>query len=391
MQTNSRFVYENTTKIYFGEGQLGALGVELAQYGSRVLLVYGGGSIKKTGLYSRVVAQVQDAGLTLFELSGVQPNPRVDLANEGAQMCRDQKIDAVLAVGGGSVLDTAKFIGLGAFYDGDVWDILTQRATPVNSLPVVTVLTLAATGSEMNAAGVLSKPGTNEKIGFMHSLMQPKVSFLDPANTYSVSAHQTACGAADMISHIFEFYFNMTQDLHMLDTVMEGLLKTILHYAPIAQQKPQDYDARANLMWASSWAISKLIFGGKRQAWSCHPIEHQLSAYYDIAHGLGLAVLTPRWMEYALNEHTAPKFYQFGTNVFGIDPALPPMEVAKKSIGMLSDFLFNTLGLESTLAAIGIDDSHFPAMAQAVCGDGVLPGFVPLRRKDVENILTMCL
>lgn len=388
---NSRFVYENPTKIYFGENQLSALGDVLKQYGRRVLLVYGGGSIQKTGLYSRVVAEIGRAGLELFELSGVEPNPRALLANEGAQLCRNEKVDVILAVGGGSVLDTAKFIGLGAFYDGDVWDIVTQKAAPENSLPVVTILTLAATGSEMNAAAVLSRPESNEKIGFMHPLMQPKVSFLDPTNTYSVGPYQTACGTADMMSHVFEFYFNMTPDLYLLDTVMEGLLKTILKYAPIALREPDNYDARANLMWASSWAISRFIFGGKRQSWSCHPIEHQLSAYYDIAHGLGLAIVTPRWMKYTLNEKTASRFYQFGVNVFDIDKTLAPMEVAEKSIEMLSAFWFDALGLESTLSAIGIDDSQFPVMAKNACGGGVLQGFVPLESTDVEKILTMCL
>lgn len=385
------FIYNVPVKVYFGKNQLGHLGEELKKYGKRVLLTYGGGSIKKTGLYDKVVAEVKRAGLELFELSGIEPNPRITSVNKGAEICKKEKIDVLLAVGGGSTIDATKFIGAGAFYDGDVWDILTGKATVTNCLPIITVLTLAATGSEMNAGGVISNLETKDKIGYSHPLMLPKVSFLDPINTYTVNAYQTACGAVDIMSHIIEVYFNMNQDLYMLDTVAEGLMKTVIKYAPIAIKEPENYEARANLMWASSWAINGFINGGKRQAWSCHPIEHELSAYYDITHGLGLAILTPRWMEYTLDETTVSKFYQFGCNVFDIDKNLEPMVVAKKSIEMLSDFFFKTLGLKSTLTELGIDDTNFSIMAKKACGGGVLPGFKPLNQQDIENIYRMCL
>jgi len=224
----------------------------------------------------------------------------------------------------------------------------------------------------------------------MHPLLLPKVSFLDPTNTYTVSEYQTACGSADIISHILEVYFNMNQDLFMLDCVIEGLLKTVIKYAPIAMKEPDNYEARANLMWASSWAINGLVNGGKMQAWTCHPMEHELSAFYDITHGLGLAILTPRWMEYTLDETTVSKFYQFGCNVFELDKNQEPMAVAKQSIEMLSDFLFKTLGLKSTLSEIGVDDSKFSIMAQKSCMCGVLPGFKSLNQQDIENIFRMC-
>lgn len=385
------FIYDIPTRVYFGENQLGHLGKELAGYGKRVLLVYGGGSIKKTGLYDKVVAEIKKAGLELFECSGIEPNPRVTSVNRGADICKKEKIDVLLAVGGGSTIDATKFIGAAAFYEGDAWDIMTEKAQIVNCLPILTVLTLSATGSEMDAGGVISNIETKDKIGLMHPVLLPKVSFLDPTITYTVNEYQTACGAADMLNHILEVYFNMNQDLYMLDCVMEGLMKTIIKYAPVAMSDPENYEARANLMWASSWAINGFVSGGKQQAWSCHPMEHEISAYYDITHGLGLAILTPRWLTYTLDETTVSKFYQFGVNVFDIDKNLEPMTVAKKSIEMISEFLFQTLKLQSTLTELGIDDSNFSIMAKKACEGNVLPGFKPLNQQDIENIFRMCL
>lgn len=387
----NNFVYDIPTRVYFGENQLGNLGTELSRYGKRVLLCYGGGSIKKTGLYDKVVAEIKNAGLDLFELSGIDPNPRVSSVNAGADICKKENIDVLLAVGGGSVIDCTKYIGAATYYDGDAWDILLQKAPVEKCLPVISVLTIAATGSEMDAGGVISNPETKDKIGLIFPPMQPKVSFLDPTITYSVSSYQTACGAADILSHIIEVYFNMNQDLQMLDGVMEALMKTVIKYAPIAMKEPDNYEARANLMWTSSWAINGFINGGKRQAWSCHPMEHELSAIYDITHGLGLAILTPRWMEYTLNEKTVSKFYQFGVNVFGIDATLPQMEVAKKSIEILSEFLFETLGLKSTLTEIGIDDANFAVMAKKAVSGGTMYAFQPLAAEDIEKIYKMCL
>jgi len=386
----NNFIYHISTKVYFGENQLEHLGEELKQYGKRVLLVYGGGSIHKTGLYTKVTDEIKNAELELYECPGIEPNPRVTSVNKGADICKKEHIDVLLAVGGGSTIDATKFISAAAFYDGDAWDLVTGKAKITNCLPILTVLTLSATGSEMDSGGVISNLETNEKLGGGHPMMLPKASFLDPINTYTVSQYQTACGAADIISHVMEVYFNLNQDLYMLDCVMEGLLKTVIKFAPIAMQEPDNYEARANLMWASSWAINGFVRGGKQQAWSCHPMEHELSAFYDISHGLGLAILTPRWMEYTLDETTVSKFYQFGCNVFGIDSSMEPMAVAKKSIERLSDFFFGTLGLKKTLSEIGIDDSKFTIMAKKACGGSVLNGFKPLDQKDIEAIFNMC-
>lgn len=386
------FVYDIPVKVYFGKNQLQHLGEELSRYGKRVLLTYGGGSIKKTGLYDAVMAEIRRAGLEVFELSGIEPNPRIDSVRRGAQICKDEQIDVLLAVGGGSTLDATKFMAAGACVDHDPWDFLNDKWAPIEkALPLVTVLTLAATGSEMDAGGVISNPDTQDKIGRLAPPMLPKVSFLDPTNTYTVSPYQTACGAADMMSHIIEVYFNMNQDLFMLDCFMEGMMKTIVKYAPVAMRDPENYEARANLMWTSSWAINGFVNGGKQQAWSCHPIEHELSAIYDITHGLGLAILTPRWMEYCLDESTVAKYVQFGVNVFGIDPRLEPMAIARQSIKRLSAFLFDTLGLKRTFTEVGIRVEDFPVMARKACADGVLPGFKPLDQRDIETIFEMCL
>lgn len=388
----NNFIYDIPTKVYFGENQLNHLGEELSKYGKKVLVTYGGGSIKKSGLYDKVVTEIKNAGLEFFELGGIEPNPRISSVREGAAICKKENIDVLLAVGGGSVIDCTKYIGAAAYYDGDAWDILEQKTDVTKCLPVLDILTLAATGSEMDCGGVISNPDTKDKIGLLFPVMQPKVSFLDPTLTYTVSAYQTACGAADMLSHIMEVYFNMNKDLYMLDTVMEGLMKTIIKYAPTAMEKPDDYEARANLMWTSSWAINGFVNGGKQQAWSCHPMEHELSAIYDITHGLGLAILTPRWMEYCLDETTVSKYYQFGCNVFGLDTSLEPMDVAKKSIELVKEFLYETLGLKSTFTDIGIDDSNFEVMAEkAVVIGGLAYAFKPLNKEDVVNIFKMCM
>ena len=387
------FIYNIPTKVYFGRDQLKNLGAELKQYGTRVLMTYGGGSIKKIGLYDRVVQEIKEAGLELFELSGIEPNPRINSVRKGVRMCKENHIDVLLAVGGGSTIDATKIMAAGACVDHDPWDFmdLNKRAPIAKALPIVSILTLSATGSEMDTAAVISNPETQDKLGRLDPNLFPKASFLDPTNTFSVSAYQTACGSADILSHLFEVYFNMHDGFYMLDCFMEGLMKTVIKYAPVAMREPDNYEARANLMWASSWAINGFIIGGKRKEWSCHPMEHELSAVYDITHGLGLAILTPRWMEYCLDETTVSKYVQFGVNVFGIDPTLAPMDIAHKAIEMLSDFLFNTLQLKRTFPEVGIDRSHFAQMAKKAVNGGTLPGFKPLNQEDVERIYEMCM
>ena len=386
------FVYHIPTKVYFGENQLGHWGKELAKFGKRVLLTYGGGSIKRNGLYDKVVEELRNVKLEVFELSGIEPNPRIESVREGVKICKEQGIDVLLAVGGGSTIDATKFMAAGACVDHDAWEFFGANAKPINeALPIVTILTLSATGSEMDTAGVISNLETGDKLGRLAPALLPRVSFLDPTLTYSVSKYQTACGAADIMSHIMEVYFNTQEDLFMLDCFMEGMLKTIVKYAPIAIAEPENYEARANLMWTSSWAINGFINGGKRKAWSCHPMEHELSAVYDITHGLGLAILTPRWMEYCLDETTVDKYVQYGVNVFGIDAKLDKMEIAKRSIKLTEEFLYEKLGLQRTFTEVGIKREDFAMMAKKACRYGDIKGFKTLTPADVEAIFEMCL
>ena len=384
------FIYDVPTKIYFGENAVDNLSTELEKYGTSGLLCYGGGSIKKMGLYDTVVKEIKKAGLELFELSGIEPNPRIDSVREGAKVCKENDIDVLLAVGGGSTLDCTKWIAAAAKVEHDAWDFFSSWADVTDALPVLTILTLSATGSEMNCGGVISNPETKDKIGRLARPLLPKASFLDPTLTYSVSAYQTACGAADIISHILEVYFARERDMYMLDRFMEGLLKTVIKFAPIAIKNPTDYEARANLMWASSWAINTFVTGGKTHQWSCHPIEHELSAIYDITHGLGLAILTPRFLTYCLSEENVDKYVDFGVNVFDIDKTLPKMEIARLAIDKLSDFFFNELKLDSTFTKIGIGRENFTLMADKACEGDIIDGFVKLTPSDVEKIFEMC-
>lgn len=384
------FIYNIPTKVYFGD-HLNMLAPELKKFGKRVLLTYGGGSIKQSGLYNRIVGEIKKAGLELHEISGIEPNPRIESVRRGVNMCKKNEIDVILAVGGGSVLDASKFMAAGAKVDFDPWLFLSEKRPVKKALPLITVLTLSATGSEMDGGGVITNLKTNEKLGRADDLLRPKVSFLDPALTYTVSRFQTAAGAADILSHIMEEYFTTEPDLYMLDGIMETLMKTVIKYAPVALDDPENEEARANLMWASSWAINGFITGGKTHEWSVHPMEHELSAFYDITHGLGLAILTPRWLKYCLNKNTMPRICQFGINVLGISSQLAPALVAKRAIDQLSDFLFKTLKLDRTLTEIGIGDKDFKQMAQKATRGGVIEGFIPLNADDVEKIYEMCL
>ena len=388
------FVFENKTKVYFGKEQLCHLHEEVARFGKRVLMVYGGGSIKRIGLYDKVMAELQKAGADVFELPGVEPNPRHTTVNKGAAICKQEDIEVLLAVGGGSTIDATKAIAAGAKYEGDdVWDLISQKATVNETLPIITVLTLSATGSEMDGGCVISNVETNEKLGYFAPDNNPDVSFLDPTNTFSVSAYQTACGSVDIMSHIFDVaYFSKKQSMDMLLRIQEEVLKTVVKYAPVAVNKPDDYEARANLMWASSWALNNFLYEGFFQATICHSMEHELSAFYDITHGHGLAILSPRWLTYVLDEETAPIIQRFGVNVMGVDGSLPAMEGAKAAIKALETFFFETLGLKPRLSDLGIDDKNFAAMAGKACGaEGILHGFTDLTPDDVEKIFRMCL
>ena len=376
------------TNILFGKGKEEQLSELLKKYGTRVLLTYGGGSIKRTGLYDKVKKLLED--FEVFELGGIEPNPRIDSVYEGATICREEDVDVILAVGGGSTIDCSKAIAAAAYYEGDAWDLILDSSKIEKALPICTILTLSATGSEMDNGGVITNLRTKEKLGFGHPLLLPKVSVLNPENTFSVPANQTAAGSADIMSHILEVYFDRKQAA-VPDRISEGLLKTVIQYAPIAVKEPDNYEARAELMWTSSLAINGICSTGKECAWSCHPMEHELSAYYDITHGVGLAILTPRWMRYILNDDTVDKFAEYAVNVWNVVPAEDKYETANAGIDATEAFL-KSLGIPMTLTELNIGEEHFARMAEhAVEFGGLNDAYVPLSREDVVNIYKMCL
>lgn len=387
----NNFVYYIPTKVYFGTDGLENLAQEVKKYGDKVLLTYGGGSIKKNGIYDRVCKELKKINVEIFELSGIDPNPRIESVREGANTIKENDIDLIIAIGGGSTIDASKFMAAGACVDFDPWLLVTGEKEIKEAKPIFAILTLAATGSEMNSGAVISNLETNEKLPSGAEVLRPKASFLNPEFTFTVSKYQTACGSADILSHLFEIYFNDNSSMYMLDQMMLSIMKTVVKYAPIALKEPENYEARANLMWASSWAINDFLTSTSNNAWSCHPMEHELSAFYDITHGLGLAILTPRWMEYILDEETVDKFYVYGINVFNLNRADDKFKVAKLAIEKTSDFLFNTLGLQKTLSEIGIDDSKFDLMANKACNGSSIKGFKELKPDDVKNIYKMSL
>lgn len=386
----NNFDYHIPTDVYFGKGQINQLGQRMSSIAKKVLFVYGGGSIKRIGLYDQAMQQLKQAGVTVFELAGVEPNPRIQTVKKGVAVCKQEGIEGVLAVGGGSTIDCAKMIAAGTCYDGDAWDLVLDSSKIKKAIPVAAILTLAATGSEMDGFAVISDMDKNEKWGTGNELTKPVFAIMDPQYTFSVSKYQTAAGSSDIMSHTFENYFNNTKGAFLQARLAEGILKTVIKYAPIAIEHPDDYEARANLMWASSLAINGLISYGEDTAWTVHPMEHELSAFYDITHGAGLALLTPYWMEYILCEKTVGKFAEYGVNVWGIDSSKEPMAIAKEAIAKTREF-FLSIGMPSHLKNLGIDQTHFDIMAEKAANGGLADGFMPLTKEDVKKIYTMAL
>lgn len=394
------FTYTVPTKIHFGEGQLPHL-AELAESGDKVLLVYGGGSIKRSGLYDDALKILQEAGIEVYELPGIEPNPRIQSVRKGADMCKKEGIAMVLAIGGGSTIDAAKVIAAGAVYDGDAWDLVIHPELIKAALPIYSVLTLSATGSEMDAVAVISDMTKNEKWGTRGPHLAPAMSILDPTYTYSVSRKQTAAGTADMMSHTMENYFSMVPGAEVQTQFAEGILRTCIMYGPVALEEPDNYEARANLMWAAPHAINGLCRDGMSPGWCIHPMEHELSAFYDITHGEGLAILTPAWMEFLLggkaaaapvgsdaHEAVTGRLARFGRNVWGLDPLAEKADadVARESVGCLRKFFFETMQIPATLAAVGItEEEHFEVMAEKAVKNAV-GWYVPLTKEEVVEI-----
>ena len=360
----NNFTFYSPTLFAFGDGEEQNTGSLVRRFGgTKVLLVYGGGSVKKNGAYAAVTASLTAACLPFVELSGVQANPRSGKVYEGIELARQNGCDFILALGGGSVIDTAKAIGFSMGYDGDFWDFFTGKAKIERTLPVGVVLTIAAAGSEGSDSCVITQERGNLKWGCPKTdLIRPKFAVLDPRLTCSLPAYQTASGAVDMMAHICERYFSNTPDVALTDRLCEALLKTIVEAAPKAIAAPGDYAPRADLMWAGMLAHNNSCGVGRVQDWASHQIEHELSAFYDCAHGAGLAVVMPAWMEYVM-DHDVMRFARFAVNVFGCEMDFAhPESTAREGIARLRSF-FRALGMPTTLAEIGGREADIPAMA----------------------------
>lgn len=379
------FVFHANTEMFFGKNQINNLPDILNRYGKNVLLAYGGGSIKRNGIYDKVYELLTD--FNIVELEGIEPNPRIGTVKKGVELCKTQNIDVILAVGGGSTIDCSKLVSAATYYDGNPWDLVKDSSKIKKALPIITILTLAATGSEMNESAVISNPETNEKLGVHSKHFLPKSSILDPEYTYSLPTIQTAAGTADIMSHVIEQYFNSTTGTYIQDRFCEGILETCIKYCPVALREPSNYEARSNLMWASSMALNGLCGRGKVGAWSCHPIEHELSAFYDITHGIGLAIITPRWMRHILSEKTLDKFVEYALNVWHVPNTGNRFEMAENGIKATEEFFANC-GIPMNLGKLGINDSMIEKMSAAVIRHSNLENaYVPLTEQDVCQIL----
>lgn len=380
------FDYMTPTRLIFGKESIVKLPEVMCPLGKRVLLTYGGGSIKKIGIYDRVKELLKD--FDIFELSDIQPNPKYDPSVlDGVRICKEQNIDVILAVGGGSVLDCSKAIAAGACYDGDPWDLITYKVKAQKALPVVDVLTLAATGSEYDTFGVISRTDTNDKIGYGDPLLYPVCSILDPVYTFSVLKKQTAAGCADAMNHTIEQYFVADSTL-LNDGFCESMLKSLMVNARKCLDNPEDYTARAEMMLCCTYGCNGILsLGNSYSGWPCHGIEHALSAYYDITHGEGLAIITPRWMKHILSDKTIDRFVKYGVNVFGIDASLPKQEIAEKAIDATYKF-FESINIPMHLREVGIDESRIDEMAHHIAvNEGLENAYAPLTEQDIREIL----
>lgn len=379
------FSFYNPVKLIFGKGQLEKIKQELPTYGQKVLVVYGGGSIKKNGLYDEVMDTLKEANLEVFELSGVEPNPRISTVRRGVELCKQEKIDMLLAVGGGSVIDCTKLIAVGALYDGDAWDFVIRQATPEAALPFGTVLTLAATGSEMNSGSVITNEETQEKYGWGTPLIFPKFSVLDPTYTFSVPLDQTVYGIVDMMSHIFEQYFNNATNTPVQDEMCEGVLRAIMETAPKLLNDLHSYEHRETILFAGTMGLNNFLQMGYQGDWGTHNIEHAVSAVYDIPHGGGLAILFPHWMRHNVKVNPE-RFARLAVYVFGVDPDGKTVEeIALEGIDNLRAY-WNSIGAPETLADYDIDDSKIESMVEKAMVYGPFGNFAKQEAEDVRAI-----
>lgn len=379
------FVFRNPTKLIFGKGQLEQLKTEIPQFGKKVLLVYGGGSIKRNGIYDNVISILKDINAEVFELTGVEPNPRVSTVKKGIQICKENGVEFILAVGGGSVIDCTKAIAAGSKYDGDVWDIVTKKTFANEALPFGTVLTLAATGSEMNAGSVITNWETNEKYGWGSPVTFPQFSILDPVHTTSVPKDQTIYGMVDIMSHVLEQYFHHGTNTELQDRYCEAVLKTVIETAPKLLSDLENYEHRETILYCGTMALNGILAMGVKGDWATHNIEHAVSAVHDIPHGGGLAILFPNWMQHVVEENVS-RFKQFAIRVFHIETdGKTDKEVALEGIKALRQF-WTSIEAPATLADYGIGENEIDIMANKAMAYGEFGNFKKLNKDDVLSI-----
>lgn len=386
----TNFEFYAPARIVFGKDTENQIGELLKPHASKVLLHYGGGSIKKSGLYNRVTQSLKKNEVDFVELGGVKPNPRLSLVHEGIAICKKEDIDLILAVGGGSVIDSSKAIAMGVFYDGDIWDVYERGGSIEKALPVATILTIPAAGSESSGDTVITNEEKQLKYGYGSPLLRPLISIMNPESFFTLPQNQLANGVADMMSHVFERYFTNTKNVDLTDGLCEATLKTLIKNALIANKNMHDYDAWSELGFAGTVAHNGIVGMGRDQDWACHGMEHELSAIYDVAHGAGLAVLTPSWMEYVYKDNIN-MFVQFAVNVMGVESSYrDPHAIVQEGINRLREF-FEKLGLPSTLSGLGIGGDRLEEMAKKATGaafgaEHPIGGFKKLYWQDVHHI-----
>ncbi len=382
------FVFQNPTRVIFGKDEISKLGEEVAKASKKVLLVYGGGSVKRNGVYRKVADSLRGAGVEFVELGGIKPNPVLSKVHEGIEAARREKVDGIVALGGGSVIDTSKTVAAGFYYDGDIWDAFVGKYKAERSLPIFTVLTISATGSEMNGIAVITNEGTKQKFSFWSFESYPKVSVMDPTVQFSLPWIQTANGAADAIAHVVELYFDGTDKTRIVDELSEGIIRTVIDSTDLLMKDPEDYDARANLVWSATMALNGFNGVGRNGGdWSSHAIEHSLSALFDVAHGSGLSVVVPAWMSYVYEENVA-KFARFGKEIFGIT-AVDDSKAALEGIKNLKDW-YRKIGLPVSLEDVGISADDIGAIVENASMRTPFGRIKKLQTSDVRAILELC-
>lgn len=387
------FEFYTPTKIYFGKDTHHQVGEIIKNYGfHKILLHYGGGSIKKIGVYESITQSLKNNKIDFIELGGVEPNPKVSLVRKGVALCKQEQVDMILAVGGGSVIDSAKVMAIAAMSEYDPWDFPSKIAEPKSALPVGTVLTLSASGSEMSSSAVLTNEEGSLKRGFNSDFNRPLFSILNPELTYTVDRFQTGCGIVDIMMHTLERYFTLSKDVDLSDRLAEGLLKSVIRAGTVAINHPEDYEARATLMWAGSLSHNDLTGAGRDVFLTCHQLEHELSGMYDfVAHAAGLSVIFPAWAKY-IYRYNIERFCQYAVRVWNIEMNFEnPEETAIKGIEATEEY-FKSIGMPVRLSELSISDDKIEEMAEKCTyfGKRVLPDYLPLGKKEIMDIFYLC-